>query len=190
MLTLFWLALVLGGGLALFSVLGDFFESGGVDDVHLEHDAVDAHWQLLSLRTATYFLFAFGAVGVLVHSVAGGSGFIALAAALFTGIVAAVASASLFGYLRQSNSGEMEGDASYEGLPARVVLPLRGGRGKIMVTRGGRDLELMAECFDDDPLQPETWKDVVIVEIRGGTALVSPMHEFERTDALLPPVTE
>jgi hypothetical protein len=77
MTTLFWLALVLGGGLALLSLLGDFlgFDHGGdvSGDVggdvggdlaggHLDHDA--AH--ILSLRSATYFLFAFGAVGVLL----------------------------------------------------------------------------------------------------------------------------
>ncbi len=192
MLTLFWFALILGGGLAVFSLAGDFFGTDGdTDHLHIEHDSPDAHWQLFSLRTATYFLFAFGAVGVLVlKASADASSLVALIAAVFTGVLSAFASASLFGYLKRTNSGTMEADALFEGLQARVVLPLRNGKGKIMVERGGRELELMAECYDGEATQPETWKQVVIVEIRGGTALVSPMHEFERTDALLPRDTE
>ncbi len=196
MLTLFWFALVLGGGLALFSLAGDFFDSDtgdglGADHLHVEHDGADAHWQLFSLRTLTYFLFAFGAVGVLIQYTSGGdSPIVALAGATFTGVVAALASGALFRYVRQTNSGTMEADSSFEGLPARVLLPLRGGRGKIMVERGGREIELMAQCFEADAVSPETWKQVVVVEIRGGTALVSPLHEFGRDDALLPRETE
>jgi hypothetical protein len=84
----------------------------------------------------------------------------------------------------------MEGDVSFEGLLGRVVLPLRSGRGKILVERSGREIELMAECYDKDAQNPETWKQVVVVEIRGGTAFVAPLHEFERADALLPSETE
>ncbi|MEO5509427.1 MAG: hypothetical protein ABIV28_00340 [Longimicrobiales bacterium] len=191
MLTLFWFALVLGGGLALFSLAGDFFGSEGADHIHIEHDGADSHWQLFSLRAATYFLFAFGAVGVLVHFTSGGKApLLAFFGALFTGIVSAFTSVAMFRYLKQTNSGAMETDASFEGLLGHVVLPLRGGRGKIAVERSGREIELMAECYDKNALQPETWKQVVVVEIRGGTAFVSPLHEFERADALLPSETE
>jgi membrane protein implicated in regulation of membrane protease activity len=189
MLTLFWLALVLGGGLALFSLLGDFFEASA-DHLHIAHDADgDADWQLLSMRSATYFLFAFGAAGLL-SKWSGANTLIATAAAVFCGVAAAVAGAAVFRYLRSTSSGALEGDHTFEGLQARVVLPMRNGRGKISVSRGGRDIELMAECYDADADHPENWKDVVIVEIRGGTALVSPMYQYERTDALLPPATE
>src|SRR5687768_17432107 len=75
MITLFWFALVLGGGLALFSLVGDFFDGdageGTTDHLHIEHEGADSSWQLFSLRTLTYFLFAFGAVGVLLHYTSG-----------------------------------------------------------------------------------------------------------------------
>jgi hypothetical protein len=194
MLTLFWFALVLGGGLALFSLAGDFFggdaDADG-DHIHIDHDGADTNWQLFSLRSATYFLFAFGAVGVLItKSSDGASPIVATLGALFTGMLSAFASAALFRYIRSTNSGAMEADTSFEGLAAQVVLPLRNGRGKVLVERGGREIELMAECYDRDAQQPETWKQVVVVEIRGGTALVSPMHEFESANALLPGETE
>jgi membrane protein implicated in regulation of membrane protease activity len=190
MLTLFWFALVLGGGLALFSVIGDLFDADGADHFHIEHDAGDSEWQLLSLRTITYFLFAFGAVGVLIHASTPDSPAAALAGALFTGAVAGVGSAAVFRYLRRTSSGGVAGDRAYEGLTARVVLPLRNGRGKIAVERAGREIELMASCYDADAAAPESWTEVVIVEVRGGTAYVSPMYELERADALLPPESE
>jgi hypothetical protein len=190
MLTLYWLALVLGGGLSLFSLLGDFFGTEVAEHASLGHvaagDAGDADWQLFSMRSATYFLFAFGAVGLLTH-MNGAAAIISVAAALFSGVAAAVAGAAIFRYLRATNSGAMASDVTYEGLQARVVLPLRNGRGKVAVMRGGREIELMAECYDAEPEHPENWKEVVIVEIRGGTALVSPMYQLERGDARIPP---
>ena len=197
MLTLYWLALILGGGLALFSLIGDFTGTDavdgdvghGLDHAPLGHDAGDPGWQLFSLRTATYFLFGFGATGVLVHLASGGP-IITAAAALFTGVAAAFTSASVFRYIRQTSSGEMQGDTSFEGLQATVSLPFRNGRGKVEVMRGGREIELMAACYDDNAQNSESWREVVIVEVRGGTALVSPLHQFERADALLPPAGE
>jgi hypothetical protein len=197
MLTLYWLALILGGGLALFSLIGDFTgtdaDYGGLDhDLGhggIGHDGADTGWQLFSLRTATYFLFGFGATGVLVRLASGGP-IITAAAALFTGVAAAFTSASVFRYLRRTSSGEMQGDTSFEGLQATVTLPFRNRRGKIEVVRGGREIELMAECYDDDAQNSDSWREVVIIEVRGGTARVSPLHQFERADALLPPAGE
>ena len=192
MLTLYWFALILGGGLALFSLLGDFMESGGAELSHMEHDADaggDAHWHLLSMRTLTYLLFAFGAVGLLTRA-SGAAGMVSFAAAAFSGVAAALGAAAVFRYLSATNAGAMESDSVYEGLQARVVLPLRNGRGKIVVERAGREIEMMAQCYEGDATAPENWKDVVIVEIRGGTAYVSPMHELERGDAVFPRATE
>lgn len=73
---LFWLALVVGGGLFLLSLFGAVL---GVHDHGAEafHSDVHAHgdteWgRIFSLRNATYFLFAFGAVGVLLDFAWGG----------------------------------------------------------------------------------------------------------------------
>jgi hypothetical protein len=173
MITLYWLALVVGGGLALLSLFGDL--------VHLDmHDvAADVGaWHILSLRTATYFLFAFGAAGLLV-SASGGGGQIALLGASVAGGMSAALSAAAFRYLRRSESGGVPADASLVGLPGRVVLPLRdGGTGKIVVSRGGRDIELLARAFDVATGPPiETWTEVVVVEVAAGTALVTPFSD-------------
>jgi hypothetical protein len=180
--SLYWLALVLGGGLALLSLIGGSLEH------EFEHDTPDPDaWHILSLRSATYFLFAFGAVGLLTRAAGSGS-IVAFIAAGFTGTVAATASAALFRYINQSSGGSaVPADASLVGLTGSVVLPLRrGAGGKIVVRRAGRDIELMARPFEDTEADPEEWDQVMVVEVAGGTALVTPYPSLPQ----LPPSTE
>lgn len=194
MSTLFWLALILGGGLGLLSLLGDFlgFDHGGdvsadvsgdISADSADHDGM----HILSLRAATYFLFAFGAVGVLLDWAWDGR--MRLATTLFaagTGFGAAVFSVKLFRWVARSGSGEMPHDSSLIGLPAQVVLPLRAGSGKVLVARGGREHELMARPFQPDAVDTEHWHNVIVVDVVDGTALVSPLDE-QSSQSLLPP---
>lgn len=198
MTTLFWLALVLGGGLALLSLLGDFlgFDHGGDvsadvgGDVggdlaagHADHDA--AH--ILSLRSATYFLLAFGAVGVLLNWA--WEGRMSLATLLFsagTGFAASTFSVKLFRWVARSSSGEMPHDTSLIGLSGQMVLPLKEGGGKVLVARAGREHELMARPFEPDAAGAEQWHNVIVVDVVDGTALVSPLDD-QSSEALLPP---
>lgn len=175
MITLYWLALILGGGLGLLSVIG------GSIEMELESEIPDPDaWHILSMRSATYFLFAFGAVGLLTGA-AGANGVVSLFASVFTGVVAAMSSAALFRYLNRTSSGTVPTDASLVGLTGAVVLPLRRGTGgKIVVYRAGREIELMARPFADDSGDPETWDQVVVVEVSGGTALVTPYPDLHQ----------
>jgi hypothetical protein len=170
MATLYWLSLVVGGGLALLSLFGDLLHFD-MSDFHADTDA----WHILSLRTGTYFLFAFGATGLLAGATGAGA-ITAFVGAAFAGGTAAALSTAVFRYLRRSESGGVPEDSSLVGLAGRVVLPLSaGGTGKVVVTRGGREIELLARPFDGAPETPvETWTDVVVVEVSSGTALVTP----------------
>jgi hypothetical protein len=170
MATLYWLSLIVGGGLALLSLFGDLLHLD-MPDFHADSDA----WHVLSLRSGTYLLFAFGATGLLL-SAAGVGALPAFVAASFAGVAAGAISTGVFRYLRRSESGDMPEDTSLVGLPGRVVLPLReGGTGKVIVTRAGREIELLAQAFDGGSGAPvETWTDVVIVEVAAGTVLVTP----------------
>jgi hypothetical protein len=178
---LFWIALVLGGGLAVVSLLGDVFG----DDASADFDHDGLH--ILSLRSATYFLFAFGAVGVLLDWAWGGRlGAVTALAALSTGSAAALFSAYVFRWVRRTGSGAMPDDRSLVGLAGLVVLPLRPGSGRVVVRRGGREHELMARPFEDAP-DAESWTSVVVVDVVDGTALVSPYAPAELRGDLLPP---
>ncbi len=169
MSTLYWMSLVVGGGLALLSLFGDLFHFD-MPDFHTDVDA----WHILSLRTGIYFLFAFGAAGLLL-GVTGQGTWAAFAGASIAGAAAGAISSFAFRYLRNSESGGVPADASLVGLPARVVLALQaGGTGKIVVNRGGRDIELLASAYGESNPAVETWTDVVIVEVSAGVAQVTP----------------
>lgn len=204
-------SLVLGGGLLLFSVLGDILGSGDTGDGQLDlggdmdvggdmdlggdadlggddvgdlagHDAAhvdhDAPFKIVSLRTATYFLFGFGGVGTLMTLLTD-SPLLTAVLSFGTGLAAAALVAVVFRWLSVTEGGgREEGEDLFVGLPARVTVPLGAGRrGKVLVRRGQRTFELMARPFDADASGMEGWRQVVVVDMERGTALVSPMED-------------
>jgi len=170
----------------LFSVFADTHghgDAGGDADAGDHSHAMDGY-QILSLRNATYFLFAFGVTGVALNWMWGGtrSLFTALLA-LGTGVLGASISTFAFGWLRKSESGEMPGDRAWLGATAEVLLPLSAsGTGKIFMSRSGRSQEMLARPFDSDAANPERWSHVVVLEIRDGIALVAPNEELTLDD--------
>jgi hypothetical protein len=171
---LFWLALAIGGGLLLVSLFSDATETD------VEHEAHGGDWgQILSLRTATYFMFAFGATGVLLQNLwSGRQSFLTAIIALVTGLVASLLSSAAFTYLRRTDVGQMHGDKWLIGRTGEVTLPLRSGStGKISVTRAGQTQELLAMPLNSEASDPESWREVMVVEMRDGIAMVAPSPE-------------
>lgn len=178
---LYWFALVVGVGMYLFSVFADVTgDAGAATDGNLDagdghHHAADGY-QILSLRNATYFLFAFGVTGVALRwTWGGGRALLTALLAVLVGLLGAMLSTVVFGWLRRSESGDMPGDQAWIGAPAEVVLPLSaGGTGKVYARRAGRTQELLARPFDPDADRPGEWTSVLVLEIRDGIALVAP----------------
>ena len=189
MTALYWFATVVGVGMYLFSALAG--ATGAHHDIgHDAHAGGDSHhdvdsYKLLSLRNATYFLFAFGVTGVTLSWIWGGTrGLLTALLALFIGGTGAAISTLAFGWLRKSESGHMPGDRAWLGASGQVVIPLSaGGTGKIFVSRSGRSQELLARPFDQDAASPEGWSTVMVLEIRDGIALVAPNEELTLDDA-------
>jgi hypothetical protein len=131
---------------------------------------------ILTLRGVTYAAFVFGAIGSALHRFAPGvNSWITLAVALTTGIATGTLVDRLFRWIKRSETGGMDGDRSLHGLTGDVVIPLSTRyEGKIAVRRGAERLELLARPFDEKDGDPATWKQVIIIDIRDGTALVSP----------------
>lgn len=216
MLGVYLFALVVGGGLLLFSILGDVFGGGDLGDggaegldlggadvggdaldlggleggaaggealAHVDTDAAhsgDVHpGKIVSLRTATYFLFGFGGVGTLLSMLtAGQRPFLSAGLGVVTGLLSAGIAAAAFRWLAATESGETEGEVSFVGLPGRVSVPLLPGRsGKVRVHRGERVFELLARPFDPSVGDAGAWRSVVVVEMERGTALVAPLEE-------------
>jgi hypothetical protein len=198
-------SLVLGGGFLLVSVLGDILGGDASDmafdadvdvdvdldiDVHADvdvHGDVDAHHDMalvskvFSFRMVVYTLFGFGAVGWLMTK----GGFapaapITLASSIVGGIASGALVQSVFNYLKRTDSGQHTREDAFVGLPAVVTLPLGGNSaGNIAVELDARRLTLRALPYDGDVPDGvmETWKHVVIVDMRDGVARVAPVDE-------------
>jgi membrane protein implicated in regulation of membrane protease activity len=172
--SIYIVALVVGGLLLGGSVLGDFL---GVDDIAGDGDADEGGGlHVLTLRGATYFAFVFGAIGTGLRLLAPGAGSaVTFVLALSLGLATGLLVDRLFAWVRRNESSSMEGDRSLHGLVGDVVVPLSvRHEGKISVRRGGERLELLARPFDDNDGDPAGWKQVIIIDVRDGTALVSP----------------
>jgi hypothetical protein len=162
----------------------DLSADAGADadsDVHVEHDAAGHHAQasgfrILSIRNATYFLFAFGVTGSLLGWFWGGQrGVLTAALATAMGMAGGAISSLLFGFVRRTESGAMEGDRGWIGLLGHVTLPLSAdATGKILVLREGREHELLARPLDAGAPQPERWTRVMVMDMDQGVALVTP----------------
>lgn len=182
---LYWFALIVGVGMFLVSIGADFLGDMDVHadadtDLHIEADHDVDHgaegFRILSVRNATYFLFAFGVSGVLLSWMWGGTRSVLTAiVSLLLGFAGGSISSIAFGWVRKTESGAMLDDRSWIGLQGRVTLRLtQGGTGKIEILRHGRQHELLARPFDAEPDRPEEWTDVMIIDMQQGVALVAP----------------
>lgn len=134
--------------------------------------------RIFTIRNLTYFLFGFGGVGwLLVTTRPDLPIWVATVAAVVGGTVAAGAAAVIFGWVKATESGWQADETTYVGCEARVVLPVRHERmGRIIVRRGDREHELRALPFDARADGPERWRTVIVIEMDGGTARVSPLE--------------
>jgi hypothetical protein len=176
-ITLYTFALVVGVGMYLFSIFSDVHHHVDIGGAHgLDHHHDSEGFQILSMRNATYFLFAFGVSGVLLRWMwQGEKSLLTALLATTVGIAGGAISAFTFGWLRKTESGGLPTDRSWVGLPGRVTIPLTsGGTGKILVNRSGHEQELLARPFEPDAPLPERWTDVLVIEMQSGVALVAP----------------
>ena len=190
MYAVYLFSVVLGGGLLLLSLLGDLLGSDAVEleleaDIDLELDAdtgVDhSASKILSIRTLTYTLFGFGAVGWLLSrgGLAPGAPSTITYAAV-GGLISGTLVHRAFGYLRRTETGTIAEDDSFVGLAGKVTVPLGGGSvGKVALKRGNRrhTLRALPHASVRTGASPEEWHNVVVVEMKDGVAHVAPSDE-------------
>jgi membrane protein implicated in regulation of membrane protease activity len=173
MAMLYWFALIAGGGMLAASFFGDVLETdtdaGGGGDSHAT--------KLLSLRHLTYFLFGFGATGLVLGWFGAVSPLARAVLAVAVGLAAAWAAALVLDYVQRTASGEHEAEDSFVGCTGRLTLPFGGDHaGRVVVTRGAREYELRARPFGAASAGAALGAGVVVVQMEGGTALVAPLE--------------
>lgn len=166
--TLFLTCLIIGGGLLLVSLL---FSDAEVD-LDTDTDGIDSQaLKVLSLRTMTYFLFGFGAIGFLLRDV----GAMALLFGIVGGFVCTAVAEKVFRYLKRTESGAMPDDRSLVGCAGVMTQPFGpSGTGKATIQVGGRTHEMVVRPDETSAGDPATWKQIVVVEVAGGTLRVAP----------------
>ena len=197
MAALYLFSLILGGGFLVLSLLGGEGEGDlelDAGDIDVDFDAIEgdvgdagdsAASRIFSIRTVVYTLFGFGATGTALTQL--GLGFVpTLAFSIVGGIASGLFVSLVFQYLVRTSSGVPPGDDSLVGLLGTVTISLGGGtEGTVVVHRDGRRISLRA--LPQPSLaagsNPETWKDVVIVEVEGGIVRVAPL-DADELDAL------
>ncbi len=182
MLTAYIACFAVGGVLLALSFFGDFLDADAdvSADVDVDGDAfMGAASTILSLRTAVYALFGFGATGTALHFLWDGARFgtTALAAGA-TGLVSGALVSTAFRYLKGSEAGVIEGEETFVGLAGKVALEIGpGSPGQVQIQRGGRQVRVRARVNDayagDGPL--EAGRAVVVVEMKKGVAAVAPV---------------
>jgi hypothetical protein len=163
-----------GGGLELDAGHVD------VDMAHAELDADAGHLvsKIFSIRTIFYSLFGFGSVGTLLTYLWSGSSMATAAFAVVSGLTSGVIINAAFGYVKRSESGMIQSEASFAGLLGRVILPLRSEiPGRVVVEKGGRRVKLRALPHPTADGDPSEWKSVVVVDMEKGVARVAPIDE-------------
>ncbi len=186
MLAAYIFSLVVGGGLLTLSLFGDLFGAevdaeAGIDiDVDADGigDGADIA-KLLSLRALVYALFGFGGSGLFLHWIWGGG------QALLTGLIAGgmgvgagALVSTVFGYLKRTEAGEIQGEAEMSGLTGKVLLPIGPGEtGEVRVTSGDRRYRVRARADDESgpDVHLEAGRTVMVVEVKEGVARVAPV---------------
>lgn len=177
MFSLYLFSLVVGGGMLALGVFGQDVDDVGGGHGHVGHD----EFQFLSLRTLTYFLFGFGAVGAALTKLWSWAATpLILLVATATGLLVGTMVSFAFRYLHRTGSGDRESDDSFIGLTGRITVPISSsgsGMGKVLIERGGRTFELMARPLETAEQSPAKWKAVIVVEMKRGTAVVAPVDD-------------
>lgn len=178
MALLYLLALILGGGILLVQVVGGghhdgaghFGHFGGGDHLGGPDHHADQGPGVLSTRSVTYGLFAFGFVGTSLHALrlAGEPAAVAIAAVAGAAVTLGVGT-----LLRTLGDPGASGEAALlesRGRSGRVLVAVsRDQRGKVRVQIKGQTVDLLATTTGGSlPAGAE----VVVVEVKGDVAEV------------------
>lgn len=142
----------------------------------------DVFTSMLSIRSIIFFAAFFGAAGLL-FGIGSDSDTAVFILALAFGVLGAFANGWLTTWLKRSTSSSMLGRQAYEGLAARVTVPLQEGvKGQVSVLIEGQPVRMTASPFKRQDVF-EAGDQVVVVEMdERGTALIARLDKLVNED--------
>ena len=158
----------------------DAGHTGDAGGDHLHDGASHVAAKIFSIRTVTYSLFGFGAVGTLLTFFGVGIAPATTAGlSIGTGLVSGALINGLFAWVRRGESGQLAVEDVYAGHLGRVTLPIEGSGGKIIVEIAGREVELKAlpHASTSESGDASQWRRVLVVEMDRGVAMVAPAED-------------
>jgi len=170
MLSNLYIVCFLIGGMALvWPLIGDAFDNSG-------SYAPPKPSGVFSIYGATAFLLSIGIVGTaLTKFTLLRPDYIAVIT-VAAAIVGTLVLTRLLKYLNHSADNRVEHQRSLHGLVAEVIVPIGPVHGgKIVAQRGAQRIQMLARPFHSDSGDAAAWREVMIVDVRDGIALVSPV---------------
>ena len=186
MLAAYIFSLVVGGGLLALNLFGDFLDSdvdadAGID-LDGDADAISGGSEiakLLSLRSLVYALFGFGGAGLVLHLIwAGAQPVLTALIAGGMGLGSGALVSTVFGYLKRTEAGEMQGERALVGLSGKIVMAIGDGEtGSVRIRSGERQYRMRARAdLPSGAAQTlEAGRAIVVVDVKDGVALVTPI---------------
>jgi len=204
--TLYWICLVVGGGLLVISsVAGGHADTDFSSDVHVGGDLpVDAHagadfdsptdatghahadhagaaslasW--FSIQFVVFFMAMFGVIGVTLTHLTEAGGGATLIASVGGGLIVGQGVHQLLRKLRASSGNSTTQLADYVDKPARVTIDMTDrDRGEVAVRVGGGERFIPAVSKREDA-KFERGDQVTVVDYQGGVASVVSREEFD-----------
>lgn len=197
--TVYWVCLIVGGGLVVFSMFGgesgdadvdldadfDFDADGGLGDLAADPDAGQAvgaaslsSW--FSMRFVVFFVAVFGAIGVVFTHMLGSGPWTTLIAAAIAGLLMGQFAHHIFQCIKRSGGNSATRPQDYVRKLARVTVRIadqRKGEVALQVRNMERFVPAVAR---GNVTEFGVGDEVVVVGYRGGVAQVISAEEFEQ----------
>lgn len=184
--TLYWVCLIVGGGLIVISSVAGGDADAGFDadlDVDLDVDTGYAHASALtswfSIQFVVFFLAMFGVVGVTMTHLTQRTSGVVLTLAISAGLLVGQGVHQLLRKLRRSSGDSTPKVADYVNKLARVTITVANEKKGEIALRVGRSDRFIAALarHSDDTFSPD--QQVGVVAYRDGVAEVVSREEFE-----------
>jgi membrane protein implicated in regulation of membrane protease activity len=169
---LYVVAMILGGGVLFVQMLSGAGHDVGGHDISLEGAHPDAGPGLVSTRSATFGIAAFGLVGAPLQLLQIVGPVTTFAIAFLSAVVAAATAGFAFARLGHPAASGSVSFGELVGREAKVLVACsRSQRGKIRVSLGGQVIDVLATTDDEGAIAPGT--EVRILEVRDDVAHIA-----------------